>query len=186
MIPKLLSGQMAASNDLALAQQLVMMDPNTKVIFVGDTIGYEEVIKNNNFVAASLLVPDYRIMEMDVNGQLNEFSSYYMSYLSSENPSMLLATIFLAMHQGKNILLFFPPQAEGLNYPMVLLNYLKGRFGITVSDGRVPFSVDSNLNYAISELMYTFNYITPQLHLIYTGNMITNARQVRIRSSYIV
>ena len=162
---------MAVTRDISLVQQL-SQDQNTKVIFVGDSAGYEEIINAYNFIVGSLQIPEYKTLEKDINGMPNEFVQEYWEYLRSQNPSTLFATIFLAMHQGKNIILFIPPQTDGLMYPNVLLSFIKSTYFINPSDGINPFAIIQNNTAPIADLLYKFNYISPQIYLAYIGNYI--------------
>lgn len=168
----IIKGQMAMSSDLGLVQSLVQ-DPNTKAVFVGDPTGYEDIIKSTGFVVASSLVPDYRIMEFDINGEYDKFTATYFEYLKQETPSMMLATILYALNKGRNIILFYPPQADGLHYPIVLANFICSFFGIVVSNGTIPFQYNPAYDWSIAGLMYRFNLLSPQQYLLWAQDSFT-------------
>ena len=55
----LLKGQLAATTDPNMVQ-FISREPNAKVIYIGDPIGYEDYIRANGIIVATALVPDYK------------------------------------------------------------------------------------------------------------------------------
>lgn len=163
------SGELAVSSDPNILQYIAA-EPNTKIVFVGDPAGYENMIRSYGMIMASPLVPDYNVLEAEINGNMAEFQAKYDMYLSSEPAVMYFATIMTALLLGKNILLFFPPETQGLNYPNVLLTHILTRYGIQTRTQTLPFRYNDNLTPSNTALMYNYNTISPQIYLKLAGD----------------
>lgn len=167
----MINGQLAACDNLELVR-VILSEPNSnaKVIFVGDPVGFENIIRYYDMIVGSIIMPNYQAMEADVNGDLQEFTNLYYQYLStSQAPVQFFATILAALVRGKNIVLYFPAEARGLRYPMALLNYITNTFGIYTRNGEVPFNYDMRYNPANAALLYQYNLISPGEYIAYSG-----------------
>lgn len=163
------SGELAVSSDPNILQYIAA-EPNTKIVFVGDPAGYENMIRSYGMIMATPLVPDYNVLEAEINGNMAEFQTKYDMYLSSEPAVMYFATIMTALLLGKNILLFFPPETQGLNYPNVLLSHIFVRYGIQTRTQTLPFKYNDNLTPSNTAIMYQYNTISPQIYLKLAGD----------------
>ena len=166
----LINNSIAATMDVKVVEYNVYNNPNWKVIFIGDTIGYDNVIKMYNILVASPLVPDYNTMEADIEGYIWEFKSKYENILKSKDAMQYFATILAALHMGKFILLFFPTESEGLKYPIELLSHVAHYYGITVAfpEMGIQFNYDCNFNSFNANILYAYNLIVPEDYLLYT------------------
>ena len=163
------SGELAATYNPGILQYIAA-EPNSKIVFVGDPAGYENIIRSYGIIMATPLVPDYNTLEAEINGNIGEFRAKYDIYLSSEPAVMYFATIMTAMLFGKNILLFFPPETKGLNYPNALLDHLFTKYGIQTRTETIPFMYNDNLTPVNVSLMYNYNTIAPQIYLKLAGD----------------
>lgn len=163
-----INGQLAYTSDLNLVQ-LMVQDGKSKVIYVGDPIGQEQTIQFYNMVIGSILIPDYNTMECEINGDINGFVNKYCQYLSSESPNMFIRTIIAALYKGTNVLLFFPPQAQGLKYPEILLNYLFEYHGIQCGGPDRQFMYNHAFDNINAASLYNMNIISPQEYLLLAG-----------------
>lgn len=164
----LFKGQLAATYDPNMVQYIAA-EPNSKIIFLGDPVGNEEQIRYYHMITASPLVPDYSVLEADINGNEAEFIARYNAYLSSDQASMYLATIMAALIVGKNILLYFPPDIQGLKYPDALLNFILQAYGIQTRTETIPFGYNENYTPRNASIMYKYNVIDPQTYLRLAG-----------------
>lgn len=169
----LFKGQLAATYDPNLAQ-CIAAEPNSKIIFLGDVTGNEEQIRYYHMITASPLVPDYSVLESDVNGNDAEFNARYNMYLSSEPAVMYFSTIMAALMLGKNVLLYFPPDIHGLRYPSVLLNHIVQVYGIQTRTENIPFGYNEAFTPNNAALMYRYNIINPQTYLTLSGDTFVN------------
>ena len=103
-------GAILYTNDINQVQ-MASVDPNTKILFISDPEGYQDIIRQFRLVTAPAWVPDYNVMEADLNGDPNEFAFKYLDYLNRPEAQVMFATILLALYQKKNLVLFFPPES---------------------------------------------------------------------------
>lgn len=164
----LFKGELASTSDPSIIQ-FIASEPNSKIIFVGDPAGYEDQIRFYRMIMASPFVPDYQVIEADVNGDMNEFNTKYNLYLSSDPARMYFATIIAALIVGKNILLFFPPEVKGLQYPNALLTHILMNYGIQTRTPEIPFGYNDAYTPNNAALMYHYNVIDPQTYLRLAG-----------------
>lgn len=165
---KLVNAELAMTTNINVAQ-MIATEPNAKIIFVGDTVGYEQVIQYYRMIPASPLVPDYSVMEADINGDDNEFKHKYACYLSSEPAKMFFATIIAALGMGRNILLFIPPEANGLKYPVALMEYMWFTYGLQTRTESIPFGYNESYTPQNAAMLYMYNMISPAQYLMVAG-----------------
>lgn len=167
-----INGMLHFTRDFNEAISLINQNPNNKSLFVGDTMGkYDHVLDQYGIISASILMPDIICMEADVNGSMDEFRNKYFYYLDSEAPKSMIVTIITALYQGKNIILLVPPEANGLNYPVVLLEYFSFRHGINASCPELNMQPTYNpvADLFNADCMYMFNTIGPAEYLFIAG-----------------
>ena len=169
----LLKGEIASTFDLDLVDIISKESQDIKIVFVGDSCGYENYIRYYRMILASPLAPDYRLLEIDINGTKEEFVNEYYRYLFSEESKMYIATILMASILGKNILLYFPKETIGLNFPTVLLDHLFKVYGIQTRTETIPFGYDENFTPQNLALIYGYNIMTPYDYLMMAGNSFT-------------
>lgn len=167
----LIKGQLGATFDINLVQT-VASDLNTKIVFVGDSAGYENVIRMYNMIVGSILMPDYPTMEALINGDTTSFHNMYYSLLETEVPRMFFATLFTALYQGKNVMIYFPQEAKDLQYPYALLSYIAGVYGIQAAIESVRFQLTPAIVNAAC-VMYNFNLIYPNQFIVLSGDYFT-------------
>ena len=160
MSGKLFSGELGFTTNIELVKS-VAMDPNVKIIYVGDTLGAENIISYYQMIPGTLLVPEFSVMEADINGNMQEFVSKYYMQLSNEPAFSYLITLLTAMHRGKNILIYIPPEAGGLKYPTVLAQFIDERFGIQSAWDSIPFMFKPEYTTFDADMMYNINLLGP-------------------------
>lgn len=168
----IINGMVYFTGDINEALKMLQQNNSNKCLFVGDSMGkYDALFTQYGIISASVLMPDLIGMEADINGTPLEFRDKYFNYLNSEIPKSMIATIITALYQGKNIILFVPPEANGLNYPMVLLDYICTFHGITVScpDKRISFNYNPAFDLTNADCMYAFSTIGPAEYLMIAG-----------------
>jgi hypothetical protein len=148
---------------------MVQAQPDTKILFVGDTTGYDGIISYFGMIPATILMPDYAMMEADVNGDISRFNYMYYQYLDSQSVQEFLITILAALNQCKHIILFVPGEASGLHYQTALLAYILDRFGIQTAYGNVPFSYNEAFTVLNAGRLYAYNLIGPSQYLLTAG-----------------
>ena len=131
--------------------QMASVNPNTKILFVSDPEGYQDMIRQLRMVVASAWVPDYNVMEADLNGDINEFTLKYLDYLNRPESQVMFATILLALYQKKDLVMYFPPEALDFKYPDTLMQYIYDNYGICVGNS----VCGAEFNQLYSCLLYT-------------------------------
>ena len=176
----LINGSIAATTDPKVVEYNVFNNPNCKAIFVGDTVGYENMISYYHILVASPLVPDYSVMEADIEGSPWEFSMKYRDYLQNQQATQYFITILAALHMGKIILLFFPPESNGLNYPSELLRFMNDVYGITVAypEMGLQYMYNPRFDDFDANMMYSYNLMTPEDYLQYVTPQTINYQKV--------
>lgn len=168
----IINGIISFTKNLDEALNLMRQSTNTKCLFVGDSMGkYDMLFTQYGIIPASILMPDLIGMEADINGTPQEFRDKYFSYLNTEGPKSMIATIITALYQGKNIILLIPPESEGLDYPIVLMDYFFTCHGITVasSERGVVFGYNPGFDLLNADCMYAFSTIGPAEYLFIAG-----------------
>lgn len=157
---RLFSGELGFTTNIQLVKS-VSLDPNVKIIYVGDTLGAENLISYYQMIPGTLLVPEFSVMEADVNGDMQEFVEKYYAQLSNEPAFSYLITLLTAMHRGKNVLIYIPPEAGGLKYPTVLAQFIDERFGIQSAWDNIPFAFKPEYTVYDADMMYSINLLGP-------------------------
>lgn len=167
-----INGKMYWTKSFEEALSIMNAMPNTKCLFVGDSMGrYDDLLNQYGIIPASILMPDLIGMEADINGAPGEFRASYFGYLNSEGAKSMIVTIITALYRGKNIVILVPPEAEGLNYPTVLMDYLFTYHGITVACSAMNIPNQYNVTFDLynADCMYAFNFIGAAEYLYIAG-----------------
>lgn len=176
----LINNSMLATMDIKTVEYNIANNPNCKVIFVGDTMGYENIINSYRLLVASPLVPDYSVMEADIEGTAMEFKFKYISLLETEAAAQYFMTIIAALNRGKFIILFFPPESNGLKYPTELIRFFAERYGIVAAfpEMGLQFSYDIRYDDFNAGLLYSCDLISVQEYLVYAHVNTLNVRKI--------
>ena len=125
-----------------------------------------EQFKYTGFLTVGALLPNSEALSAEVEGRYQEAEAYYTAYLNTPTPQRLFAIIMAAMHSGKDICFFVPPnESQSFRFAYVLMNYMRNIFGIIIADGlclnpgypETPL-VDMNPNYEAIRLNQMYNY----------------------------
>lgn len=169
---RIINAKMQFTTDCNTALSIMNQQPNTKCIFVGDSMGRYDVLFNNyGVIPASVLMPDYMCMEADINGTIQEFQSKYYAYLNTEEPRAMMITLIAALYHGINIVLFVPKEASGLRYPKMLLSYIQNIHGIIVESPQMNIIFNYNPAYDLfnADCLYGYSLISPAEYLMLAG-----------------
>lgn len=161
-------GALLYTNDINQVQ-MASVDSNTKILFISDPEGYQDIIRQFRLVTAPAWVPDYNVMEADLNGDPNEFAFKYLDYLNRPEAQVMFATILLALYQKKNLVLFFPPESWEFKYPQFLINYIYNNYGLMAGNTNTTF----NAAYSdkIASILYSYSFIPVQDFILNTESM---------------
>lgn len=170
----LIKGTMELTSDFNKFMYLSQKDPNMKCILIGDCMDgrYDELFNVYGVIPASILMPDYICMESQVNGTPEEFKAKYFAYLNSEEPKSMIITLIAALYQGKNILLLVPPESAGMQYPMVLMDYLFTVHGIQTryDPAKIQNGYNSQFDLYNADCLYSLNILGPAEYLMVSGS----------------
>lgn len=162
-------GELGFTTNINLVQTLAI-DPNIKILFVGDPLGYETSISSFRMITATCLSPDYNTLAMDVDGDKATFlNMYYNQLTQSAASATFIASILTAMHQGKNILIFFPQGTEGLTYPKALAQFFVDNHGITGQWDNIPYVYNKAFDDRNASIMYYYGLITVGEYLAFSN-----------------
>lgn len=152
--------------------QMASVNPNARILFVSDPEGYQDLIRQFRMILVSAWVPDYNVMEADLNGDPNEFACKYLDYLNRPEAQAMFATILLALYQKKDLIMFIPQEAWEFKYPNFLIQYIYNNYGIAVSNQHTSF----NEAFAdkIASILYAYDFITVQDFILHTNSMTSN------------
>lgn len=166
-------GSLLRTNNITEVQ-MASVNPNTKILFVSDPEGYQDIIRQLRMVVASAWVPDYNVMEADLNGDINEFTLKYLDYLNRPESQVMFATILLALYQKKDLVMYFPPEALDFKYPDTLMQYIYDNYGICV--GNSSYRPEFNQLYSdrIYSILYSYSFIPVQDFILGTTTMDIN------------
>lgn len=163
-------GSLLRTNNITEVQ-MASVNPNVKVLFVSDPEGYQDIIRQFRMVVASAWVPDYNVMEADLNGDITEFTYKYLDYLNRPESQVLFATILLALYQKKDLVMFFPPEALDFKYPDTLMQYIFDNYGICVGNDRCRAEFNQAYNDRIYSILYSYSFIPVQDFILGTNTM---------------
>lgn len=147
----MLRAQLWATSDINLVNQALAQ--GFKVIYLGDPLSINPMYKDK-FVTSSALVPDYNIMSLQVDGNMQAFAEMYTLSLNSKPAMEMLSVIFTCLYRGTNIMFFLPPESAGLHFVEYLLQFIYINYGITTQTKTSEFSFDVNYMDRIMELLY--------------------------------
>ena len=152
--------------------QMASVNPNARILFVSDPEGYQDLIRQFRMILVSAWVPDYNVMEADLNGDPNEFACKYLDYLNRPEAQAMFATILLALYQKKDLIMFIPQEAWEFKYPNFLIQYIYNNYGIAISNQHTSF----NEAFAdkIASILYAYDFITVQDFILHTNSMTSN------------
>ena len=132
-----------------------------KVLYLGDPIEEKNIIDQYGFIIAMPLVPDYKILEKFIDGYQDEFDLEYSDQLGNPDTMSFFASILAALHQGINIVMYFPRSVIDLRYPAVLVQYIQQQFGIIGATTE-------------NQYMYNDSYDSANILLLYINNLVTH------------
>lgn len=135
-----------------------------KVLFLGDPLSNDP---NSGFMAAGPLVPDYNVLSLDINGDVNGFTQQYAIQLNQPSAIEFFAAIVGAVFRGFNICLYFPQDAIGLSYVDFLLKYIESVYGITSMTKTTQFMYNDSFNSKNLYMLYMNNIISSQEYIMY-------------------
>ena len=152
--------------------QMASVNPNARILFVSDPEGYQDLIRQFRMILVSAWVPDYNVMEADLNGDPNEFACKYLDYLNRPEAQAMFATILLALYQKKDLIMFIPQEAWEFKYPNFLIQYIYNNYGIAIGNQNTSF----NEAFAdkIASILYAYDFITVQDFILHTNSMTSN------------
>ena len=153
----MLRGQLWASSDINLVNNALAQ--GFKVIYLGDPISIDPYYKDK-FIVASILVPDYTTMSMQVDGNEDGFVQMYTAALNSRAGVEMIAAILACLYKGTNILFYIPQEALSLNYVQYLLMFFEYNYGVTAQTKTTQFSFNSVFTTKVAQLLYLENLIT--------------------------
>lgn len=168
----IINAKMQFTTDCNMALSIMSQQPNTKCVFVGDSMGrYDTLFDNYGVIPASVLMPDYMCMEADINGSIQEFQNKYYYYLQTEEPKAMMATLITALYKGINIVIFVPQEASGLRYPKMLLSFIQNFHGIVVESRQlgVAFAYNPAYDKNNADFLYSYSLISPAEYLMLAG-----------------
>lgn len=158
-----LPGQLWATSDINLVNQAYAN--GFKVLYLGDPVSMDPAYKDI-FIMATSLIPDYNAMSMQVDGNEQGFIQMYTASLSSKAAMEMISVIIAGLYSGKNIIMFLPPEASGLNFIQYLLQFIHYNYGIETQTKSTAYSFDPTFSSKIAELLYLNSFINAQNFLI--------------------
>lgn len=94
----MLNGILVATKDMN--EVVNMVGYGAKAIYMGDPMSAPT---NVNFIKPAILIPDYTMMSLYIDGRMRDFQNTYLRVLNSPKAHEAIATIIGAMFLGKNV-----------------------------------------------------------------------------------
>ena len=159
-------GKLYATKNMNIVMDMVSC--GAKAIYMGDP---GSAPKHINFVKAAMLVPDYTMMSLYVDGNINEYLSLYSKSLTRPEANEMFAAIIGCLFNNYNVVMYFPMEVEDLGYPEVLLKHISANFGITAETKSSRFFYDMNFHQLNLRLMYLYNIIDATRYILETDTL---------------
>lgn len=162
----MLKGKMYATKDMNLVISLAGY--GAKAIYMGDP---GSAPNNINFIKPTMLVPDYKIMSLYIDGRIAEYANAYRKYINTPAAHEMFATIIGSMYFGTSVVLYFPPEVDELGYAEILLSHIQYMYGITAETLTTKFSYDMSKHQFNVRLMYMYNILNIVDFIMSTENL---------------
>ena len=128
-----------------------------------------------NFIEFSVLLPPYKALEAEINGDTNAYSQIYYSYLMTNEPCFeAIMSIITAAYAGVNVILYVE-EGNNLSHLEFLEYFFEYTFGIILGNKEKMFCI--NPNYIPTIAMYLYSWIDGIVSLedlLLCSNMIIN------------
>lgn len=131
----------------------------------GETDNFKELIHATNASVASVLLPPYDAVMLELDGDINGFVNAYYNYLSNNEPAMFISLILRALYNGTNILLYLTDEESKLNYMPVFSKYMHDVFGIIIGTETYQFSYNSGYLSVIYDTLYMNELMTSKEYI---------------------
>lgn len=168
-----MKGTMYITND---PQIVLNSAQNYSIICIsGESDTYQDLIKATNASVATILLPSYDAVMMELDGNIDGFVNAYFMHLSSNEPSMFINLILRALYNGTNILLYLTKEESKLNYINVFAKYFNDVFGITIGTESSPYIFNPLYLPIVYDTLYLNDLMTVSEYLGgFPNNLITN------------
>ena len=109
-----------------------------------------------NFIEFSVLLPPYKALEAEINGDMNAYSQIYLNYLMNNEPCFeAIMTIITAAYAGVNVILFVE-EGNNLSHLQFLKHFFNNVFGITLGDKDSMFYINPGFFHVIAAYLYSW------------------------------
>lgn len=106
-----------------------------RVISITDDDGKDPMINMPNYIKASILLPPYEALSLELDGKYAEADYRYENWLCGQEPMSFIYLIALAVLKGIPIALYFDEDTAQMRYVITLLNFIGKVTGLTFGAG---------------------------------------------------
>lgn len=138
----------------------------------GETDEYQSLIQATNASIATILLPSYDAVMMELDGNVEGFIGSYFNYLSSKEPSMFINLILRAIYNGTNVLLYLTKEESRMNYINVFAKYFADVFGITIGSETTQYIFNPAYLPIIFDTLYLNDLMTTAEYIKYFPNTV--------------
>lgn len=166
----LLTGQLWATSDFELVNELLRENIGVKIIYLGDPESVPPQYRDI-FIMGTSLTPNYETLSLLIDGDENAFIQHYTMSLNSKASIEMMTALLACLYKGTSLILFLPKDSIGMNYIQYLLKYIEYNFGIVTQTKSTKFSFNPLFTGKIAELLYLSNLMSPHEFLVNTESL---------------
>ena len=157
----MLNGILIATKDMNEVVSLVGY--GAKAIYMGDPMSAPT---NVNFIKPAILIPDYNMMSLYIDGRMKDFQNAYLRVLNSPKAHEAFATIIGALFLGNNVVMYFPPEVDDIGYSEILLRNLEDVYGVRAQTKSTRFFYDESKHQFNLRLLFLYNIINAETYVM--------------------
>lgn len=150
-------GYVMATSDEGVVADLISQ-PNNKILHCGDPV--DPVSTDPRVIKAIPFVPDYSLLSMIIDGNVQGFNIAYDQALTRVESVEFFAIIIAALYSGNNVILYFPRESLELGYCNSWLTHFMNNYGITAQTKNTIFAVNPAFQQYHARLMYINNLLS--------------------------
>ena len=149
----MLKGSIYIVNDMNTAMECSLT--HTIICVSGETHNYPDFIQATNANIASILLPSYEAMMMEMDGNIEGFKLAYYTHLSQNESFTFMSIILRALYNGRNIIFYLTKEESEMLYIKALAQYFFDYFGITIGTPNNPFFYNNIYDPVILKILFS-------------------------------
>ena len=140
------NGSLIITSNPAIINQATY-DPQARILTIS-----EDMIPLSNVVSATIFIPPYSVMMLELENRTQEASVEYLNYLSSPGPDSFICTMLRGMMKGFTMIINISGEAIDTRFMSLLSDYLERAYGVFPGIDRVQ-----QFNFVVEAIPPTLN-----------------------------